>query len=255
MTIVLAAIVVIVPAIVWGYPWMTARALMQQALHDADASERSKALVELGRERERRAVDAILEALATDDDAGVREAAAYALHRIKAPQGTVAIGEAIDREPDTIVRAKMVEYVGRLRGRAALEELKAWSDEPTVWRSTGAALARIELADPSAAALLFDRLNAGNAFLTAHITEVLKPTVETMMEMIGSRVDLTVDRGQPWSADQVAQLQAWWQRYEHATGKLLADMAIQRVERRGIRRELARLGGARRRAESILGLK
>lgn len=236
----------------WGVPAWVRYRLTTAAEHADRSSDRQEALYALAKRREGAAAPTMRQVLVRDPSADVREAAAYALYKVEAPDSVDALAEAVDREPDNVQRAKMVVYYARLRGPDALPVLETWtlSDEP--WKSTGAALARIELGDAEAGDVLIERLFGDDAFLAAHVTQQFRPIVETMMELIGRPIDLELHDGQRWSADQTVAVRDWWARY--ATATLLGDAVALLTSRNEVRRDLARLDGAKRRAVRYLGL-
>ena len=231
--------------------WVRFR-LTTAAEHADRPSDRQKALYALAKRREGTAAAIMRQVLVRDSSADVREAAAYALYKVAAPDAVDALAEAVDREPDNVQRAKMVVYYARLRGPDALPVLETWTQSDDVWKSTGAALARIELGDVAAGDVLIERLSGDDAFLAAHVTQQFRPILETMTELIARPIDLALHHGQRWSADQAVAVRDWWARY--ATATLLADAVSPLTSRNEVRRDLARLDGAKRRAVRYLGL-
>ena len=236
----------------WGVPAWVRYRLTSTAEHADRPSDRQKALYALAKRREGAAGATMRRALQHDPAADVREAAAYALYKVEAPDAVDALSQAVGREPDNVQRAKMVVYYARLCGPDALPVLDAWTQSNEPWKSTGAALARIEFGDVEAGGALIERLSGPDAFLAAHITEQFRPTLETMTELIGRPIDLDVHDGRRWSADQVLAIRHWWDQF--ATATLLGDAVSPLTSRNAVRRDLARLGSVKRRALRYLRL-
>ena len=75
-----------------------------QQLNDPDAPTRAQAALQLGRLRNRRAIDSLNRLLATDRSPSVREAAARALGLIGAPGGLGGLQRAASSDEDRDVR-------------------------------------------------------------------------------------------------------------------------------------------------------
>jgi HEAT repeat protein/beta-lactamase regulating signal transducer with metallopeptidase domain len=102
------------------------------ALTDDDSNVRLSAVETLGKLRDPRAVQALIQALRQDPDPKVRAMAAWALGEIEDPSAVPALSTALREDDDQEVRVQAAQALGNIEDVSAIEVLGAAARDPGV---------------------------------------------------------------------------------------------------------------------------
>lgn len=234
-----------------AHAWRRAATIRQ--LTDPDPEQRRQACWALVEVRDPRVVTALRERVHTDPDPDVREAAGYALYRLRAAAALPDLLAAVAQVPEGYPRARLAQYAGGLARSPDDLPLRQWESSGQPWLMMGAAMARLELGDPTGARQLLALTTHRNADIrhvaAAHLIRLSAP----MMDMVGRPADLHVNPGQELDPEQLAALRQWWS--QPWAGEVLRDYLDWQRTPHPKWRLIQRLMGARRRIYEWLGIR
>jgi hypothetical protein len=205
--------------------WQRTRAA-RQALVGNDAGQKGLALRTLARARTSQA-DAIVAAALTGADTGLRNQAAYAISAAHRTDLAEPLRAAWDRESDLPVRSNMIFYWAQLAGPTAEPVLRAMLGSPDIWTVLGAAKGLLRQGHIEAVEPIF--WLAADSAARADARGELLNLATPMAAMIGQRLAVADVPTDSWSAEQIGQLQAWWQ--GHISERLLRDYLAWRADK------------------------
>jgi HEAT repeat protein/beta-lactamase regulating signal transducer with metallopeptidase domain len=129
-----------------------------QAISDENSSVRLSAVETLGKLRDPRAVQALIEALRQDPDPKVRAMAAWALGEIEDPAAASALSAALREDDDQGVRVQAAEALGNIEDASAIGALGEAVADPSVEVRRAAVEALGNMDDPRVVPLVLPSL-------------------------------------------------------------------------------------------------
>jgi hypothetical protein len=203
--------------------WRDVRAA-EVMFRSGDPGRRALALRRLASGRTCRG-DAVVREALCGPDARIRRDATRAIAAARRTDMAGELQAAWGREDDAPTRGSMVFYWAQVAGGSAELVLRPMmaGDEP--WTAEAAAKALMRLGDPQAAEQVFSAAagpgeGPGSGWRIDARKE-LQSLAVPMAAMIGQKIEIADVQPVDWSAEQVAQLQAWWR--VHVTPRLVRD--------------------------------
>ena len=156
-------------------------------LESTNLSERRKAVAQISRDRERRAVPALIAMLEKEQDRDTVGMAGNALLRTRDPQGVDVLRRRAETGPDDIVRADLMLAAARLSNRDTrlLEWFQEGASSGESWRALGSSLGMLELGRPEGGLAALNLLRSAKPALRAWGLNVLARTANPVCQAIG----------------------------------------------------------------------
>ncbi len=211
--------------------WYDVRAA-ERVFRGGDPARRTAALRQLASARSRRG-DAVVREALCGSDAKIRRDAARAIGAACRTDMAAELQAAWQREADPPTRGSMIFYWAQLADRGAGPVLRPMmaSDDP--WTALAAAKALMRLGDSQATErVLSAAVGPGrgpDAGWRIDARKELQSLAVPMAAMIGQKVEIAGVQPSEWSAEQGAQLRAWWR--AHVTPRLLSDYLAWRTDK------------------------
>jgi hypothetical protein len=181
-------------------------------LASASLKERRQAVEQISRDREARALPALIAMLDKEQDRELVGVAGNAVLRTRSPEGVDVLRRRGDLGPDDSVRADLIVAAARLSNRDVrlLEWLNegAHSNEP--WRAMASAIGLVELGRPEGGPLTLSLMRKARGDLRAWGLKTLARTAKPLTQAVGQPMAWVAETPEQATDAQLDQLAAFW---------------------------------------------